>query len=1461
MKKNNLKNVLTLLMAILLYSSANAQIEYQASNSYNRASTWSSIDTLGTAISFSSFDDESSAPVDFGFNFTFNGQSYNRFIINTNGFIKLDSFAPSSANIYYNGGQSTTGGVFNNTTAGDSCILAVFNTDLTGGLDTPKIFVYTYGSSGSRICIIQWKNFKDKHVNGTPKTQFDNISFQIKLYEGSNRIDYVYGPFSPSSNNADRFTVAVGIRGASAANQNILSVTKPSTTSWDQAVIQNGNYPSGGGGPTTHNTRNNILPDSGRTYIFLPVFKRDIDIKPIYSYGKVPYFFSDTQMVGASLVNNGSDTISNFQVILNIHGANQHADTLYVSSVLNPGDIYSFNFDKPHIPTNLGMDTFDFTVADDNDFNNNSWHQNVNALQYSYADWTQPADGGFSFNGFGATGDVLTKFTATKPGIINKVKLSFTTNNVNCKVGIWDVDTTTGLPASSLYVTLSNVKTSSNVTVNIPNISVGKTYFVGVRQQGGFGSGAIGLSYQSEDPIRDSTFYTTTPSNSANWKDFSLSKYNDRLMVEANYVVPRDLNLSSLYAPAVDTCTGGRKIALKYMIANSGSDTMDFYKDSIALYAKVVYPSGNTINYGPTYISTGMLNPGDSFPYTVTNQMDMSDSGWYQVSGYFTYNNDMDYSNDSLPLTIRASSGANSVAVPLGSTNLCGGDTLTMNAASSKLAKSFLWYKDGNYISNATDTIYRTNVAGDYFVETVNALGCSAYSDTITVTVNSIPSFSVKYISNSFCPGDSMLLTASTNDTIYSFEWTRNGTIISGKTDSIYYANQSGDYVVNVKNKISGCVSSSNTITLNLLGYPDTTLFSSKAIICSGDSVELSASNASVYAYLWMMNNKTIQNATDSFIYVSTTGTYSIELTSSAGCKASSSGLYIYVDSLPTAVAYSPNGLYSFCDKDTLVLQAYTVAGNTYQWSDNSGAINGATNSSYKATTSGDYSVEVTNSNGCKSVSSSVKVTVKSLPTPSLKNVSATSFCAGDSIILEANYTSGNTYQWILNGNNLQGKTDTLIYVLSAGNYAIREYMNGCTDTTSSVSISALPSPAPTITASGSTSFCQGGQVVLKVSSSLTLSAILWRKDGNVISGATTDSLVVNSTGDYNVYVTSTNGCSDTASVVTTVSVISTPTANVTANGSTTFCSNDSVKLSVKANGSITSIQWRKNGSNITGANSDSIYINTPGDYDAYVVLSGGCSATSNKITITVNPLASPVLSASGNTTKCEGDSIQLNLTATGSLSATIWQNNSSTISGANGNSYYAKVSGSYTVNTTSTKGCVENSNAVNLTFNPLPTATISYTKPILSVNAVAGNTYQWYLNGTKITGATSASYTRTTNGNYTIEITSSLGCKSTSAIYKVIDLSIDASIINQSINIFPNPSTGLFMIDLSTFGSGQAVLYITDINGKMIKQDKVTISANSGLHEVNLSNEDAGIYILHLMVAEGKAVARIIKK
>ncbi|MDZ4759355.1 MAG: hypothetical protein SGJ10_14610 [Bacteroidota bacterium] len=140
---------------MLTITTVYGQLGYKASNAVNHKTAWSDLDTMGTAVSFSSYDDEDSSAQDIGFYFKFNDQSYNRFIINTNGFIKLDSFASSANNIYYNGGQSTSGGEFNNSNTDDSCILAIFNTDLDAGTGTPEIRVYTSSSSGSRICIIQ----------------------------------------------------------------------------------------------------------------------------------------------------------------------------------------------------------------------------------------------------------------------------------------------------------------------------------------------------------------------------------------------------------------------------------------------------------------------------------------------------------------------------------------------------------------------------------------------------------------------------------------------------------------------------------------------------------------------------------------------------------------------------------------------------------------------------------------------------------------------------------------------------------------------------------------------------------------------------------------------------------------------------------------------------------------------------------------------------------------------------------------------------------------------------------------------------------------------------------------------------------------------------------------------------------------------------------------------------------
>lgn len=147
------------------------------------------------------------------------------------------------------------------------------------------------------------------------------------------------------------------------------------------------------------------------------------------------------------------------------------------------------------------------------------------------------------------------------------------------------------------------------------------------------------------------------------------------------------------------------------------------------------------------------------------------------------------------------------------------------------------------------------------------------------------------------------------------------------------------------------------------------------------------------------------------------------------------------------------------------------------------------------------------------------------------------------------------------------------------------------------------------ITASGSTSLCQGQSVVLQSSSSV----------GNTWStNETTASISVSTAGTY--FVTVTNGaCSGTSNsiVVTVTNTPSTPT--ITASGSTTFCEGENVVLTSSAS---TGNSWTG------GSTAQSITVTTAGSYTVNVTENGCVSASSSPIVITVNPLPTPTISS-----------------------------------------------------------------------------------------------------------------------------------------------------------------------------------------------------------------------------------------
>jgi hypothetical protein len=140
----------------------------------------------------------------------------------------------------------------------------------------------------------------------------------------------------------------------------------------------------------------------------------------------------------------------------------------------------------------------------------------------------------------------------------------------------------------------------------------------------------------------------------------------------------------------------------------------------------------------------------------------------------------------------------------------------------------------------------------------------------------------------------------------------------------------------------------------------------------------------------------------------------------------------------PSAII-TPAGNTTFCQGNSVVLNANSGTGYTYQWLLNGTSINGANNSSYTATQGGSYAVVVTS--GCSATSLPMLVTVNPIPpTPAISQ---------NGNVLSSIAPTGN--QWYLNGTIVPGATNQTLNVVDNGAYFVIVTLNGCISDTSNL--------------------------------------------------------------------------------------------------------------------------------------------------------------------------------------------------------------------------------------------------------------------------------------------------------------------------------------------------------------------------------------------------------------------------
>jgi hypothetical protein len=157
----------------------------------------------------------------------------------------------------------------------------------------------------------------------------------------------------------------------------------------------------------------------------------------------------------------------------------------------------------------------------------------------------------------------------------------------------------------------------------------------------------------------------------------------------------------------------------------------------------------------------------------------------------------------------------------------------------------------------------------------------------------------------------------------------------------------------------------------------------------------------------------------------------------------------------------------------------------------------------------------------------------------------------------------------------------------------------------------------------------------------------------------------------------------------------------------------------------------------------------------------------------------------------------------------------------------------------------------INNTPPAIPTITESAN--ILSSSPAAS--YQWYLNGQQIVGATSQTYTPTQSGNYVVRITDSNACVYQYAKTYVFVLTPSAVIdvnFSDKINFYPNPTSGIINISAASLYGKQYSIQVIDQLGKIVK---TFYNAST----IDISSMPNGNYFIQLTSPEGTATKQIL--
>ncbi|MBL4746354.1 MAG: gliding motility-associated C-terminal domain-containing protein [Flavobacteriaceae bacterium] len=684
---------------------------------------------------------------------------------------------------------------------------------------------------------------------------------------------------------------------------------------------------------------------------------------------------------------------------------------------------------------------------------------------------------------------------------------------------------------------------------------------------------------------------------------------------------------------------------------------------------------------------------------------------------------------------------------------LCEGTSTNITIENTQFT-SFNWYLDGAYYATAGPSI-SIKKEGLYYASVDFGIcsGGLAVSNLIRVTTIApiLPEISGAD-SIPLCSGESYELLSSITSIENNYYWYKDGSLILGlpvKSSSLTVSgdNMYGSYSLEIETAI-GCVSHSESVEITnantdfevtALGPLD------NIIVFNGNPHKLEISMiASATAINWYKDDVLFLENGAASIQVTDEGQYKALVSipgDPCGAEVSSPIFKVYNPSkyfvsigLPTnytSCSFSKTTIriksleYGISSGQKFKFNDFDASLFSYRWMYSGEEVAGGNTSSLlvdDVVKVGAYKLVISDANGVKAVSNAVKVNLK-LSSVQIKGPEVVHLCANDSYTFEAAIDDANfTYIWFKN----------------------------------EVEIGGIPSYTPSYTVSNDVH------------------------------------------GDYRVEVRTNGGCT---TVSNTISLLSAAVSfNVIANDATLpiiLYSGLTETLTISTTAVYPSITWYKDGYEIPGSNSLSLSISSPGEYRAKVEVIGACGQTvySDYFSV-ISPQNYEVSIKTGvNYTSCDVSQTLLSLKELRIRIATDktilisaldydkftfqWWHNGVLIPGETASSILVndwKKSGTYTLQVTAIDAVTFMSIGLDIELE-LPMADIKSenvgdvickgTTVVLSTTVREGCTYQWYLDGSPLTGENSNVLEVLEEGAYFVAVLKN-SCQSTSDLLEI---------------------------------------------------------------------------------------------